>query len=170
MIDCIKETDTQLAVVTETWLRPGDKLEKEVEDLALGSGLGTICKNRKAAANGVCYGGVTIIWRLHDVRNLKEVKFPNPENHEILVAACSLPGQRRKVVTVACYLPPNEQKSRSIKALEHIAVIVVEMKRRYQDPYIIVAGDFNQWRIDDYLANFADVKEVQPDAQEAPDR
>ena len=38
--------------------------------------------------------------------------------------------------------------------------IHVEIKLKYRDPYLIVCGDFNQWRIDDSMANFADISEV----------
>ena len=31
------------------------------------------------------------------------------------------------------------------------------MKRRYQDPYIVVTGDFNQWKIEEALGDFRDI-------------
>ena len=34
------------------------------------------------------------------------------------------------------------------------------MKRRFHDPQLVVAGDFNQWKIDCALQDFADIKEV----------
>ena len=36
---------------------------------------------------------------------------------------------------------------------------LIDMKRRFKDPYIIVAGDFNQWQLD--LADISDMKEIQ---------
>ena len=38
--------------------------------------------------------------------------------------------------------------------------MVVEAKRRFKDPYVFVAGDFNQWDVGQALSNFADITEV----------
>ena len=38
---------------------------------------------------------------------------------------------------------------------------VTEIKRRFNDPYIIVSGDFNQWKIDETLEDFPDLIEVE---------
>ena len=51
LVDCITETDTQIAVVSETWLQSGTQLNHKIEDLALGSGLGMTCRNRDAAGH-----------------------------------------------------------------------------------------------------------------------
>ena len=69
-------------------------------------------------------------------------------------------GHSRKLVTVACYLPPNYNTARGRAALEHIEDVVREIKRSYVDPFIVVAGDFNQWTVGDALADFADIREV----------
>ena len=53
LVDCLNETDSHLAVVTETWLRDGESLEEDVEDLVQGTGLGMLYKNREACPNGV---------------------------------------------------------------------------------------------------------------------
>ena len=37
---------------------------------------------------------------------------------------------------------------------------VTEMKRKFDDPYIVVSGDFNQWPTDEALEDFPDVSEV----------
>ena len=38
---------------------------------------------------------------------------------------------------------------------------MLEVKRRFKDPYVFVAGDFNQWRVEDALDNYTDMGEVQ---------
>ena len=77
-----------------------------------------------------------------------------------MTTAASLRGHSRKLVVVACYLPPGYSRTRGGEALEYIEGTVIELKRRYKDPYVVIAGDFNQWKIQDALANFADIKEV----------
>ena len=41
-----------------------------------------------------------------------------------------------------------------------MAESIIEAKRRYREPYIVVAGDFNQWGIAATLADFNEVKEA----------
>ena len=43
--------------------------------------------------------------------------------------------------------------------MEFVAGAVTEAKRRYDDPLLIVAGDYNQWVIEDHLLDFPDLKE-----------
>ena len=146
--------------MTETWLRDGQALRDDAQDLSLGAGLGIICKNRPPASNGVTYGGVAIIWKeaACAFREIKTLK--NPEQFEILVGLGTVAGQSRKIVCVAAYLPPGYTKTKGEKALEFISDTVVDLKRRYNDPYIIVGGDFNQWNIEEALLDFADIREV----------
>lgn len=44
--------------------------------------------------------------------------------------------------------------------MNYIADVIVEMKIKFSDPQLILAGDFSQWRIDQALTNFADLKEI----------
>ena len=69
-----------------------------------------------------------------------------------MVALGSVPGQSRKVLILACYLPPG--------CLDYIEDLVIKLKRKYSDPYIVVAGDFNQWKIQEVMANFPDLLEA----------
>ena len=87
------------------------------------------------------------------------IKLHNPDMIEVLMAGGVVHGLRRKVVVVACYIPPNYSTARGRKAQEFIAGAVTEAKRRYDDPIILVAGDFNQWRIEDHLTDFPDLEE-----------
>ena len=159
MLDCFSETNAGLAILTETWLQDG-RVEEMVDDLSRGSGLGFLARNRRAAANGFAYGGVALVWR-ESMGKFREVKIKNPNGFEVLAAAGSMRGHRRKVVVVACYIPPNYNRQKGAEALEFIEEVVLEMKSRFKDPYVTVAGDFNQWRAEDALANFSDVREVE---------
>ena len=59
------------------------------------------------------------------------------------------------------YLPPGYSRTRGGEALDFIEGTVIELKRKYKDPYVVLAGDFNQWRIQDNLADFHNIKEVE---------
>ena len=91
---------------------------------------------------------------------LKEIYFPNPEEFEVVVAAGTIQGHARKVLTVAAYLPSNYTADRAGRCLEHIYDIIIELKRRYKNPHIILTGDFNQWDAQKAVEEFRDMKET----------
>ena len=49
---------------------------------------------------------------------------------------------------------------RSRAALSYIEDVVIEVKCRYKDPFIVVAGNFNHWPIDRALADITDIREA----------
>ena len=133
--------------------------EELAEELSEGNALGFIARSRQPTNNGVVYGGVAVVWR-HSMGLFKQVPVKNEEHYEVLIAAGSLKGHSRKLVVVACYIPPGYSKQRGQGALDHVEDVVIEMKRKYQDPFIVVTGDFNQWKINGSLSGFNDIKET----------
>lgn len=89
--------------------------------------------------------------------SFKEVKYNNPEGFEILTAIGTLQGHSRKIAVIACYMPPNLTQRRASANLAYIEEMIIETKRRLKDPYIVVTGDFNQWRLEDSLQEFRDM-------------
>ena len=63
-------------------------------------------------------------------------------------------------MVIACYLPPGYEKKHGEAAVEFLVDTVSAMKRRFQNPYIVLAGDFNQWKGEEAVADHADFKEV----------
>ena len=159
LIDCFEEMDVTLGIVTETWLADGESLDRDVQDLAKGAGLDMLCLNRAPNGRGVAHRGVAIVAN-NAACKIKRIDLPNPGAFEVLVALSSIPGYSRKLLTVACYLPPNYAVPRGRDALDHIENVVRELKRRYRDPFIVVGGDFNQWAVQDALAEFPDLREM----------
>ena len=41
-----------------------------------------------------------------------------------------------------------------------LRILLLRFKRKYSDPFIVVAGNFNHWKVGDSLANFDNLKEV----------
>ena len=150
LIDCYEELDITLGIVTETWLASGESLDQDIRDLAAGAGLDMICLNRDRNGRGIAHGGVTVI---ASTCSLKKLDVPNPENFEVLATLSTLPGYSRKLLTVACYLPPNYPWARGREALDHIEDVVREPKKTYRDPFMVVGGDFNQWSIGEALSD-----------------
>lgn len=105
-------------------------LEENRQDLLLSAGVSMLTKNRPTSINGVCHGGIAVLFKEEDC-NFKEIKIPNPDSFEVLVAAESMRGHSRKVVVVACYIPPNYSVTRGKARLDYITGVVINIKRTY---------------------------------------
>ena len=62
-IDCFANMEAAIRVITKTWLTDGPELEKDIDDLCLGAGIGLLCLNRKPNDKGFSHGGVAISFR-----------------------------------------------------------------------------------------------------------
>ena len=115
-------------------------------------------RNREANDRGFSHGGVAVIYK-ESVMTLKPVKLHNPHKFEVLLTSGRIKGVARPIAVIACYIPPNYAVPRGKDAVSFIAGAVSEAKRRLDDPIVVVAGDYNQWRVEDGLADFPDLVE-----------
>ena len=150
--------DAVIAVITETWLADGKTLDEDVTDLSLGAGIGFIYRNRPQGPSGVAHGGVAISYKNSCCR-LSRLELQNPQDFEVVVAGGKINGYSRQVVVVAVYIPPNYTVGRGRDCVRYVEDVIIEIKRRYRDPFVVLAGDFNQWAIQDAVADFADISE-----------
>ena len=150
LLDCFSQMEASVGIVTETWLTDGEGLEEELEDLRMGTGLNILHRNREVNSKGFSHGGVAVVYR-ESALSLRKVKLHNPRSFEVVVAEGKLKACGRKLVTVACYVPPNYPVPRGRQALSFIAGAVTDAKIRHDDPLVLVAGDFNQWPIGEAL-------------------
>ena len=102
-----------------------------------------VYQNREVNQRGFSHGGVAIVFR-ESVVKLRKVQIHNSKRFEVLVAEGNLKGCGKKIVIIACYLPPNYTVPRGREAMDYVAGMVSEAKRRHDDPYVLVAGDLNQ--------------------------
>ena len=126
----------------------------------MGHGLAVHHLNRNPSPNGVSHGGVAVVLR-NSVTSSSLFMFPNPECFEILPIAVDLVGVERKLFIIAAYVPPNYSMIKARACLQHVANIVLDMKRTSNNPYVIVTGDFNQWDVAGALADFPDLQELE---------
>lgn len=57
-------------------------------------------------------------------------------------------------------LSPNLNKKTGTGTLNFIEDIIIDMKQQYKDPYLLVAGYFNQWDVTSPLSEFRVLTEV----------
>ena len=110
LIDCFSELNTDIAVLTETWLTSGPTLDEDIEDLRLGSGLGLLVRNRDSGSAGFSHGGVGLAFK-ESTCSFRQIEIHNPHQFEVLAAMGNLPGQSRKILVLACYMPPGDPAS-----------------------------------------------------------
>ena len=158
LIDNINELECTFAVITETWLNDGEYLEQGKLDLQDGEGLSIITRNRKLGNRGVAHGGVCVMARESRAK-MAPFRFHNPGNFEVLPVVASLKGHTRKLLLVACYMPPSMNSESSTECMDLIVEVVHRAKGIYDSPHVVVCGDFNQFRIDRALQDHPDLKE-----------
>ena len=139
MIDYFHELECTFAIITETWLSDGEHLQNDIDDLQDGAGVTMLCKNRKKNHRGVAHGGVSI-WSRDSRARIAPVKLHNPGNFEVLAAVATLKGHSRKMVVMACYLPPSMDAVSSAECLNFIVDSIHVVKRRYENPHIVVGA------------------------------
>ena len=128
LIENMEETESVLAIVTETWLKDGDGLQDDLDDLREGAGLEMLCRNRPVGERGVAHGGVAIVYN-RDAVTMREVKIDSSDGFEILVGLGNIKGLSRKLLVIACYMPPNYTVRKGKDCLSYITDLVLQMKR-----------------------------------------
>ena len=133
--------------------------EKLAEDLLLGSGVSIWCRSREPSARGVCHGGVSIAAR-HSCTKMSEYNMNNPDGFEVMAISGYTQNVGRKFFVIGAYIPPNYTVPRAKSCLQYIYDQVMDIKTKFPQSYLIIAGDFNQWDIGGTLADFPDLWEV----------
>lgn len=158
-INAFDEMEATVAIVTETWFTENDKLQEDMQDLLLGNGMLGFTKNREAGAAGFAHGGVAIICR-NSCTKFKSLNFPNPDNFEVLAITGVIQSIKRNFAIVGVYVPPNYNTPRAKACLQHVNDLVLSIKSRFQDPFICIGGDFNQWKPEEALVDYPDMMEI----------
>ena len=145
-----------MAIVTETWFKNGDSLNKEAEDLLLGHDITMHSRNRPPGRLGVAHGGIAIMSKA-SVMKTKIVSFPNPDEYEVLVVEAKIPRVERPIFLVGVYIPPGYTVGRGRGCMAHVNDIVLHIKSASNDAYICIGGDFNQWEIGAAVEDYPDI-------------
>ena len=158
--DCFVEKELDFSMLTETWFQDGRLLAERVDEYRDSFSLGSLYRNReRAARNGRQYGGVAFMFRKATCQ-FEEFPLINPNGHEVLVAVGRVRGIKDKVCCLTCYAPPNLTPVRATELIEFLSDVISELKRKFKDSMIIMAGDFNQWPIGDIVEEHPDLVEA----------
>jgi hypothetical protein len=91
---------------------------------------------------------------------ITRLKLHNPGNYEVIGAIANVKGHEKRVVIIAAYMPPSMNADQSKECMQYLVDLLHEAKQVCDSPHIYVAGDFNQFQVQDALAEHADLKEV----------
>ena len=133
----LNELSTDVCLLTETWFTK--KINNEIEDFTAKTHLDFLRKDRTTGRRG---GGIAICFDRRKI-SLSKAKIP-PSKHEVFAAIGRRKGQRRKILFIVIYVPPwyNADQNRSFYNYVNDALLALTSK--YDDPYIMVGGDFNR--------------------------
>ena len=118
-----------------------------------------LTKSRPPGKNGVAHGGVAIFVPSAEAR-LEEYKFLHPDEAEVLTAEPKFHEILSKIFVIGAYLPPGYNVPRARVCMQHINNIILELKSKFRDCMICLAGDFNQWDVGHYLEDYPDLQEA----------
>jgi hypothetical protein len=84
----------------------------------------------------------------------------NPGGYEVVGAEVKVKGYERRFVIFGCYMPPSLDAHSSRECMQLLVDITHEAKRKLNEPYLVIAGDFNQFNPAVALKEHPDVKEA----------
>lgn len=158
-IDAFNELEVSLAFVTETWFANSEVHESQAEDLLLGRGIKSLFLNRDPGPRGISHGGVGVFWKESEAAG-KRYPFDNPEKYEVMPVELKYGKMDKKVFAVAVYVPPGYSVARGRGCLQHLNDLILDIKNKSSNCYIVVGGDFNQWDVCSALDDYPDIREV----------
>ena len=156
LTDSIKELDLHFAVITETWLKTNRETAAELREIEDGESISIISKNRKGRG-----GGVAVAFNQNKI-SLKKYIIPG-NKYEMVCGAGKTIDDVRKIAVFAVYIPPSQKAETTKNQMNCLADCIEMVKLEMNDPYIIVAGDFNKRRIS-ALDDFPDLAIIQTPA------
>ena len=125
-------------LLTETWLTKKHCSPRVLSDLTLGANLSFIRRDRGSRGGGVaiCFDPTRI--RLSAFPVGKDIK------GEIVCATGNSPLTKRKIALLSVYLPPALRVSEVEEILEGVVEVIDKLKVKFDDPILMVGGDFNK--------------------------
>ena len=160
LLDYFEELDLSMAIVAESWLKPGEKLEEDIIDLEFGESISVLHKSRPTRRGKNAGGGIAVLYN-NNKMSLKPVNI-GAGKAEIIAAAGSITGIRRKVVVIGMYVRPQTKAEETHRIFEVVENAIQKFKTDLSDPIVIIAGDINRRNIDEAIGIFPDINKYEP--------
>ena len=150
--------DIDFACVTESWLKDGNLLARDIIDLEYGSNMKIIYKNRPArgASRRAVGGGVSFIYN-KSKGSFKERKIAG-NNYEMICVTGKIRDVARPVAALVLYIQPKMTAAELEALKETIGDTILKLKTSLPNPLIFVAGDVNRRDLGDAMADYTDIR------------
>ena len=138
-----EEHKLDVALISESWLKDGEILDKDVIDLEYGTNMKIIYRNRSKKCNGrrKVGGGVSIVYNLASC-SFRERKITG--NDFELVAAVGKIGKVERPIAIFCiYVEPTMRVADLERLNSLLSEQILALKTNTKDPLIFVGGDTN---------------------------
>ena len=155
-----EEHDLDIALITESWLKDGSVLDRDVIDLEYGTDLKILYKNRPkrpTSARSVG-GGVSIIYKKNRC-SFKERRLSR-NNFEIVSATGKCAGIARSIAIFCLYVEPRMKVGELEELNDLISNEVLQLKASLHDPLILFGGDLNRRDLSPATADFDDIVRI----------
>ena len=156
-----EEHEVDFALITESWLKDGSVLDRDVVDLEHGTNLKIIYKNRpvRSTSNRRVGGGVSIIFDKASC-NFRERRVPTKGARFELVAATGKTTKSDRKVAIFCvYLPPKLLVKDLNTLRDILAEQVLQLKTNGNDPVFFIGGDVNRRDLGPAFDAFIDIEQ-----------
>lgn len=153
-----QEHELDFALITESWLKDGEVLDRDVIDLEYGTDLKIIYKNRPRRTAGArrVGGGVSIVFNKNTC-NFRERKTGG--NNFELVCATGRVGKMARLVALFCVYIQPRMLVEELANLNDLINDEILLLKSSGNPLIVVAGDLNRRSLSDALGDFPDLKQ-----------
>ena len=158
------------ACITETWFRGGRNLEQSLDDFEGANAIKFLHKSRDGRGRGPAGGGVALAF---DTRtcNFKRRKISNAvKGHEILSAVGKVGNIARKVVVLVVYIPPKTKAAAQEEIAAAVSNEIARAHAEYNNPLVVIGGDFNKRDISAGLADSCVFEEAQTGPTRGPNK
>ena len=154
------EHNLDFAMITESWLKDGQVLNRDVIDLEFGTDKKIIYRNRPKNSVGArkVGGGVSIVYNKSKC-SFRERKIVG--NKFELVAAVGKVGKLARMVCLFClYIEPRMKVAELTQLNGLLEGEILSLKAKNKDPIIMIGGDLNRRDITPAFTNFVDIRQI----------
>ena len=155
LYDVFTELELDLAIISESWTKPGGNFDRLVERSKHDFGLSTVWKHRPGRRKG---GGVMIVSRDSNL-HLEEYRLRR-NGFEICAAKGKLVNVNRPVFVFSVYFSTAMKKAEADGMSEFISEEILRIKTAERDPIIIIGGDFNKISTTGITEDYVDIEEM----------
>ena len=134
LITCFDELDLHFSLINESWLKDGEKLEEDAQDLELGQNLKIFHRNRTLRRGKTAGGGVAILYDKSRIA-MSERKY-NWGKTEAIMAVGKIAGISRKIVIISMYIPPQTRANKVLESLTLVRNAIGSVKNEMDDPLL----------------------------------